>query len=402
LIDDLRLDAKRQAVEKVVGTYIESDSLVENYVLISDRILSQTNGMVKRIIKESKPWPGEDGFMHILIKAEVYVGSVQDALKSMSKSQRKLHIKEKGDPKISVSITVKDAERSRDQHKEQSQIAENILKEQITDFGYRVWSKTARESTQKRVADFDISGEAKFTKTIRTLQASGIKIPRYELTSWTISCVYTHTGEEIYFNNQVPKSKKWATEDVALEEIGQLIGKQFSRQFFTDHLSASSQTYELRVSGLPSFDTGALLKKEMIGLRPILNVNFREFNANGESLFEVEFTGVSDNFAQLVNSAVVKALNAKLREDSFKLSAIHGRVIELNFSSNANEKTVIHRFKRTPPSSLANAAPARVARLVQSTSAMKIVADINPSVVHNLAQSGNDYADDALDAVKSF
>jgi hypothetical protein len=98
LVDDLRRDARRQAVEKAVGVFVEGSTLVENYVTIEDRVLSETQGLIKRVIKESKPWVGEDGFAHMLIKAEVYLKGVEDALKTMSRQTRVSYIREYGNP----------------------------------------------------------------------------------------------------------------------------------------------------------------------------------------------------------------------------------------------------------------------------------------------------------------
>ena len=423
LIDALREDAKKQAIEKVVGAYVESESLVENYTLIHDRIMTKTKGLIKSVIKESRPWKGKDGFMHMLIKAEVYVGSVQEALKGMSRGERTFHIKQSGNPKISVSITVRNAERGGNNDRERSPIAENILKEQIKGFGYRVWSKeaaanlkqqdaesamlsgqtdAAASAVRRRVSDFEIGGEAKFKKIDLTLKASGLRITKYKLTSWTVNCLYSHTGEEIYFNNKVPRKKTWASEDEALEDIGRMIGREFSKSFFEEHLSAASQIYELHVLGLPTYDVGELFKKEMIGLRPILNVDFRNYDANGVSLFEVEFTGSSNNFAKLVNNTVVKPLNAKLQERAFRFNSVQGRVIKVSFSSESSEQEIMNKFNNSPPASLVSATPERLKSLVQSKAAMEKVASINPEAVKAMANDGNEFADDALGAVKGF
>ena len=124
LLDDLRADARRQVIEKAVGTLVESSTLVENFALIEDRVLTKSQGLIKQVIKESDPWKGEDGFMHILLKAEVYLSDIQDSLKEMSRTQRVSLIKEQGNPRISVAVRVKDAERGSEVPPERSEIAE--------------------------------------------------------------------------------------------------------------------------------------------------------------------------------------------------------------------------------------------------------------------------------------
>jgi hypothetical protein len=146
MLDDLRQDARRQVIEKAVGSFIDSNTLVENYVLLEDRVFSKSTGLIKRVIKESDPWLGEDGFMHLLLQAEVYVTGVEAALQEMSRSSRVGYIRQYGDPKISVAIFAQDVERG--SWESRSEIAENILKEHISAFGYRVWSEEMSKKTQ--------------------------------------------------------------------------------------------------------------------------------------------------------------------------------------------------------------------------------------------------------------
>ncbi|MHC1713497.1 MAG: hypothetical protein AB9872_15220 [Solidesulfovibrio sp.] len=140
LLDALRNDAKNQILEKAVGAYVESSTLVENYTLIKDRVFSRSQGIIKKVIKESEPWVGEDGFAHLLMKAEVYVGGLEDALKEMSRDERVAALKEYGNPRISATVNVRDAARGPETYAERSEVAENIIKERIKSFGYRIWS----------------------------------------------------------------------------------------------------------------------------------------------------------------------------------------------------------------------------------------------------------------------
>ena len=224
---------------------MESSTLVENYAMISDKVLSKSQGLIKRIIKETSPTLGEDGLMHLLIKAEVFLTDVKKALKTMSQQSRVSLIKEHGNPTISVAVVARDAQRGSQTAPESSPIAENILKGHFVNFGYRVWSedytKLLRQdiiskTSNRRIADFSVIGEAKFKTRTVTLSASGLKMTAHVLTSWTVKCINNHSGEEIYFNNKVPRNKSWADEDQALEDIGRLIGEEFSEDFFKEHL----------------------------------------------------------------------------------------------------------------------------------------------------------------------
>ena len=420
MIDDLRQDARRQVIEKAVGAFIDSSTLVENYVLLEDRVFSQSTGLIKRVIKESNPWLGEDGFMHMLIQAEVFVTGVEEALQEMSRASRVGYIRQYGDPKISVAVFAQDAERG--SWESRSEIAENILKEHISSFGYRVWSEEMtkkikaemRETSELenqvdttisvshlKESDFSISGKVKFDIRTVTLQASGVTVKKHIITSWTVKCVDNHTGEEIYFNNKVPRRNSWASEDEAVQDIGKLIGSEFSKDFFEQRLMSPSKVYELRVVGLPNYDVGVLFKKELIGLRPVIRVDFRNFTANGISFYEIEFAGNNNNFAELVNNVLVKPLNAKFGEKAFQLDSVEQGVVKVSFHGNKDLDRLLADFNSKPPAALAAATPERLRHIAKDESSLKKLGEINPDAVAKL-RGGEGAGSESYHQVKDF
>lgn len=430
LYDALLDDAKRQALEKVVGIYVEGHSLVENYSLIHDKVLTQTRGLIKKIHKKSEPWLGKDGFMHILIRAEVYSGQAQNALREMSRAQRIDLIRGYGNPKIAVSTTVRDAKRGSFVKAERSQIAENILKEHLSSFGYRVWSEevgkeldlaNAEKSmvrgqsdmaayySHQRGADFIIRGEVKFRPISLTLKSSGIKIDKLQLTSWTVKCVDNRSGEEIYFNNKVPTRMSWNTEDAALKAVGSMIADEFTEGFFDSQMMQKSRIYQLEVQGLPAYDSGVLFKKELIGLRPVLNVDFRSFERSTVALFEVEFAGNDLKFAELLNTSILGSLNAKFQQRVFHLDSVQGSVIKVSFSGSSNAEKIRRKFETGPPSSLATATPDRLAGIALSKNSLKKIEEINPDVIpavveyqKNKGSHSSSGEGKSIEAIKNF
>jgi len=420
LIDDLRQDARRQVIEKAVGAFIDSNTLMQNYVLIEDRVFSKSTGLIKRVIKESDPWLGEDGFMHLLIQAEVYVTGVNEALQEMSRTSRISYIRQYGDPKISVAIYAQDAERG--SWESRSEIAENILKERITGFGYRVWSEELTKKLKSELiesssledqvettisvshlkdADFSIYGKVKFDVRSVDLKASGVNVKKHVITSWTVKCIDNHTGEEIYFNNKVPRRHSWATEDEAVQDVGRLIGEEFSRDFFEQHLMSPSKVYQLRVIGLPSYDVGVLFKRELIGLRPILGVDFRNYTMDGISVYEVNFAGNTGNFAEVVNAVVIKPLNAKFGAQSFQLDAVEQGVVKVSFHGTKDLDRLIEEFNAKPPAALASATPERLVHIAKDPQSLAKLEEINPEAIAQL-RKGETLGSQPFNQVKDF
>jgi len=90
-------DALRKAVESAVGTMISSETITENYQLLSDRIYSQAEGYVKKYsILDEKD---EDNVYIVEVRAKVAIGAVSadiDGLKNL--------LKRKGMPKMIIMV----------------------------------------------------------------------------------------------------------------------------------------------------------------------------------------------------------------------------------------------------------------------------------------------------------
>lgn len=90
-------DARRKAVEMVVGVMVDSETLVENFQLVNDRIYSQSAGYVcgEKIIKE---WQS-GGTYYITINACVAQGNLEDNLLAIG-----ICLKRIGNPRTMVMI----------------------------------------------------------------------------------------------------------------------------------------------------------------------------------------------------------------------------------------------------------------------------------------------------------
>ncbi len=262
---DLRADSKSQLVEKAVGLLVDTGSIAKNYDLLKTRLLSKSSDYITTVVREGKAVMGRDGLMSMTTEAVVNVKAVQKSLNQMTRDERVEFIRASGDPKISVAISVRDADMP-DAPPQPSQVAENILKERIKAFGFRTWAEGSAGPNDKG-ADFAVLGEAKIKKLSLQLQASGVTVTKYALTSWTVKCVDRATGEEIYFNTALPKGMgSFATEEEALQAIGAKIADEFSREFFLQHANVASQKVALAVEGMPDAAAEDQLASELVGL----------------------------------------------------------------------------------------------------------------------------------------
>jgi len=90
-------DALRRAVEQAVGTIVESETAVENYQLLSDKIYSHSSGYVKdyKVVSEKT----EGGLMRVTVAANVSAGELNNDLSAIGLLQRRMKY-----PRVMVMI----------------------------------------------------------------------------------------------------------------------------------------------------------------------------------------------------------------------------------------------------------------------------------------------------------
>ena len=87
--DKARQNAIRNAVEQVIGTYVSSDTMVQNSQLLKDEILSYSGGYVKesRVISQEK---GDDGLFSIKLEAQVVATKLKRKIQSLNIALKKV------------------------------------------------------------------------------------------------------------------------------------------------------------------------------------------------------------------------------------------------------------------------------------------------------------------------
>jgi serine/threonine-protein kinase len=366
---DLRADSRSQLVEKAIALYLDRASFAKNYNRLRDKLLSKSGDYIASIVHEGEPQLGNDGLMYVTTQAVVKVREVQKSLNQMSHDERIDFIRNNGDPKISVTISV--GGENTHAPAQNSQVAENLLKARIKSFGFRIWSDDPQvPAAQGNGAEFAVVGEAKLKKLSARLAASGITIEKYILTSWTVKCIDKLSGEEIYYNNKLPiATGSWATEEQALAAIGGKIADEFSRDFFVQHFHASERKVTLKIDGLPDKGVENAIARELVGLQPVIGVTRRAGGAS--AVYELQLSGGMGPLGDLVAGAVLKPLNAKLGQACFNLGASTGEQISVAFDKACSDKAVLARLEANPPASLYAAPFARQKSVLKDPNAIR-------------------------------
>ena len=304
---DLRADSKSQLVAKALGLMVARESLNKNYDVLQTRLLANSGNFVGTVFQESAPHTGKDGLVSLTTQAAVNVRALQKSLNQMSREERIELIRAGGDPKVAVRISVSDVDQP-GAPPLPSPVAENLLKERIKTFGFRTWSEG--ESGGSQSADFLVQGEAKIKRLSMRLEASGVVITKYALSSWTVKCIDRATGEEIYYNTTLPQGLgSWASEEQALKAIGAKIADEFSRNFFLQHIVVAGRKVSLQLAGMPDAAAEDAFGRELLGLPAVIGV--QQGPPAKPRVYDVQLAGTGGG-GDLVLGGVLAPLNAKL------------------------------------------------------------------------------------------
>jgi eukaryotic-like serine/threonine-protein kinase len=340
---EARNDARRQLVEKALALYVDKSSLDGNYGLIERKLLSNSGAFIRSVLQDGTLDAGKGGLVETQTRAVVSLRDVQKSLNQLSREERIEFIRNKGDPRISIRMDIGNAEGAA-LGRERSQLAENVVKDRIKSFGFRVWAAEGDNpaAANAQPADFAIRGEVKVKQLSTRLPASGLTITKTALTSWTLKAVEIATGEEVYLSTRLPSGQSWASEDQALVDIGKLVGDEFSREFFLQHFTFRTQKTTLIITGLPEAG-GATMLRELRGMRPVLDAQL--LAEPGRFALQLPEGSVPE----IVQEAIVKPLNTKLGQDCFAVAGVSGAEVTLAFGATCATPEMRARLEAGPP-----------------------------------------------------
>jgi len=346
-------EARRQLIAKAAALYVQPRSLHANYDLLRSRLLAQPDQFITAVLRQGQPETVQDGSIVGTLWAAVSVRDVQKALNQISHDERVEFIRNHGDPRIAVSIRVFDPSQSSADGAQRSAVAENILKDRIRSFGFEI---VDREQARPP-ADFYVDGEVRFKKLSARLAASGLTIEKYVLTSWTVKAVDATSGEEVYHNTKIPQRQSWATQELALADIGNLIGGEFSPTFFLQYFDFRPMRVRLRFTALPP-DLSSRVLDEINGNLNVLSAVL--VPASSDVLFDAQLSASDEGAAHLVLQSIVAPLNAKIGTSCFSLASGDGPNYTVAFDAVCRTADRIRRLQKAPPEPLAGLTAASI------------------------------------------
>jgi predicted Ser/Thr protein kinase len=306
-------NARQRMITKAVALYVQPSSLASNFGIIRTKLLPHSDEFISDVLDQPTPQVGSDGTLLGTLRAKVKAREVQKLLNTISADERVNFIRNNGDPKISVGVRILSAAAGTGAGPEVSPVAENILKERIRSFGFAV----VDDSQGKSRADFRIESEARFKKLSATLRASGLTIEKFVLTSWTVKATDLNTGEEIYHSTEIPEKKSWVSEELALEDVGHLIGEKFSKSFFLDYFDFKPMPVRLRFSALPPALANAVQAEIDANLLAISSAV--QARTGNDVVIDAQLSGGPDSSMTLVRQ-LIRSLNRKAAAACFAVA----------------------------------------------------------------------------------
>jgi eukaryotic-like serine/threonine-protein kinase len=344
------LDARQQLIAKAAALYVQPASLNSNYAIVRTKLLARSDDFITSVLNQQPPQTTKDGFTYGVMQAAVSVRDVQKSINQISRDDRVEFIRNNGNPRISVSVRAWAPDAEASAGPEPSPVAENLLKEHIRSFGFVV----VDDEHAKPPADFHVDGEVRFKKLSAKLPASGLTVEKFVLTSWTVKAIDTKTGEEIYHNTATPEKQSWATMELALQEVGRLIGSQFSQSFFLQYFDFKPKQAQLRFSGVPQEAAQALLA-EINSSLIVLNAAVAH-QTGSDVVIDAQLSAGSAPLSTLVQQTLVAPLNKKVGANCFTLLAGDDpAVMHIAFESTCASGGAISRLDAVPHEALAAA-----------------------------------------------
>jgi hypothetical protein len=353
-LEDAKNAALREAVEQVAGVIVSSDTLTSNSQLISDRILTNSSGYVRKYeVLEKKE---DRGVMKVTVRAEVGTAqldkdlqAVQALIRRLGSSRLLIVLQEQsiGTDKVIVSSG----------HMAQ-QLTESFQKDgwRIIDPAYAAGKLEAASGISLltpdkkviqdlRAADYIITGVVTLRHEVPTTvfgAVSGQEIRGwFPVTGeWELAVFATDSGTQIarmsdkfdsHAKNLAPGDTLTVSYERTAFSIIKTRGKsavEQARKAVVEYLSKAEQNGSavvVTVTGLADYAAVSSFKKvlaqSITGLKDMKQGDFKQ----GKAIFDVVFVGTTDSFAESVSGKTFKGKKVSV-------TGVTGNTIELTLA----------------------------------------------------------------------
>ena len=310
-VDEAVMDAKRNAIEQAVGVYVSSQTLVRNFQLVDDTILSKSQGYITEWekIKESSNM----GLLEVVIQAKVKMGKIKNDVSGIKR------LIEEKNPHVMIAVREKIGKsgyRNKFQNNYISQ-AENKLKDVFLNYKVIIKEPTLSKNGKRAVMylfneDFEpikkvakergidliIFGEAvAFASSFRSgdmvSYQSDINLKAVELDTGNIIASASAHGADINMNrmtgmkNAIADASKKAGEEIIRDCVN----------WWKDSLSGKGYKLEISLVSDKYESVEKFISNVESNIRGINRISILSFEGNNAKL-EIESMVKGNNFVR--------------------------------------------------------------------------------------------------------
>lgn len=311
---DALLKAKRNAVEKGIGTVLISQTEVRNFELQKDIILTKTTGSVKKynVLQEQKQ---QDDTFYLRIRAVVSLANIKADLAAL-----KILLESMDKPRMMVVI-----------REENGNYAENAILDYLTEKEFELVDaalvaalmqkedqliQRAAEGDPVAAAKIGASNGAeyvivgKITKSLVTstfLSSSGMKSGQANITAKVVNC----SNAKIIASKSASSAAVHISEDVAKAKAAEKAARKLmDRKLFEEIVSSFQDMINngiplnVTIKNVADFSMQRAVREVLGELTDAVSVNKRSFGG-GQLNLSVLYKGTADSFSEAVDGKTV-------------------------------------------------------------------------------------------------
>jgi len=308
--NDALLKAKRNAVEKGIGTFLISETEIKNYELQKDIILTKTMGSVKHydLLEEKKQGPQD---FYARIRAVVSLADIQADLAAL-----KILLESMDKPRMLVVIKEQDG-----------QTAENTIIDFLRQKGFDLVDAAAVAALMQkgdqfvgRAAAGDPAAAAQIgaangaeyvivgmvTKALKEsafLKESGMVSGQATISAKVVNC---STAKVIAANSTTSAAAHVSADAAQAQATAKAAAKLMDRELFETIVASFQDTInngialDITVENVSSFKAQKAITKFIADLTDVVSVSKKAFG-NGQLQLAVVFKGSADTFSERVD-----------------------------------------------------------------------------------------------------